>query len=253
MYSQNYVFLLRNLVSRDFKVRYRNMSLGIFWSLLSPLVMMGVLTFIFTVIIPSPIENFYLAALTGIVIFNFFALSWLSATVSIYSNTGLVKRVPMPRELLPVATVLAASLHFLIQLGLVVILTLLAGYELNRYWLILPLVLGCEVIFVCGLSLVTAAMDVYYRDIRYVVESLNTVLFWLVPIFYSFSMVPQEYKSIYEYNPIAAVVLAVRAVMMEGRMPPTALLIKLPLVSFATLALGYLIFRRLKRNFADYL
>jgi ABC-type polysaccharide/polyol phosphate export permease len=165
----------------------------------------------------------------------------------------LVKRVPMPRELLPVATVLAASLHFLIQLALVVILTLHAGYELNRYWLILPLVLSCEIVFVCGLSLVTAAMDVYYRDIRYVVESMNTVLFWLVPIFYSFSMVPQEYKSLYEYNPIAAVVLAVRAVMMEGRMPPTALLIKLPLVSFATLMVGYLIFRRLKRNFADYL
>ena len=66
-------------------------------------------------------------------------------------------------------------------------------------------------------------------------------------------MVPQEYKSLYEYNPIAAVVLAVRAVMMEGRMPPTALIIKLPLVSFATLVLGYLVFRRLKRNFADYL
>jgi ABC-type polysaccharide/polyol phosphate export permease len=229
------------------------MSLGIFWSLLSPLVMMGVLTFIFTVIIPSPIENFYLQALTGIVIFNFFALGWLSATVSIYSNAGLVKRVPMPRELLPISTVLANSLHFAIQLGLVVVLTLIAGYGINLYWLLLPLIFALQILFVCGLSLMTAAMDVYFRDMRYVVESLNTVLFWLVPIFYSFSMVPQDYKSLYEYNPIAAVVLAVRSIMMDGRMPPTPLLVKLPMVCVATLAVGFLVFRRLKRNFADYL
>ena len=101
MYNQNTSFLLSTLVLRDFKIRYRNMSLGIFWSLLNPLVMMGVLWFIFTKIMPNnTIKDFHLAVLSGLVVFNFFSVAWQSATVSIYSNVGLVKRVPMPRELL---------------------------------------------------------------------------------------------------------------------------------------------------------
>ncbi len=254
MEYNNYSFLLRNLVLRDFKIRYRNMSLGVFWSLLNPLVMMGVLTFIFTQIFRPPgVEDFHLKVLSGIVVFNFFSLAWLSATVSIYSNAGLVKKVPMPRELLPISTVLANGLHFLIQIGLLVVLVLQAGYGVNRYWLLLPLVFALEAVFVCGLSLVTSALDVYFRDMRYVVESANTVLFWLVPIFYTFTMIPQEFRSIYQYNPIAAVVLALQAIVFEARMPPAPLLIKLPLVSAVFLAAGFGVFRRLKRNFADFL
>jgi len=229
------------------------MSLGILWSLVNPLVMMGVLTFVFTVVFPGAPKDFYLMALSGIVVFNFFSLGWLTATVSIYQNAGLVKRVPMARELLPIATILANGLHFLIQIGLLVVLLLFAGYGVNKYWLMLPVIFLLELIFVCGLSLVTAALNVYFRDMQYVVESATTVLFWLVPIFYSFSMIPQEYRSIYLYNPIAAVVLACRAIMMEGHMPPTTLLIKLPLVAFGFLIFGFFFFRRLKKKFADYL
>lgn len=105
----------------------------------------------------------------------------------------------------------------------------------------------------CGLCLITSALDVYFRDIRYVVESSNTVLFWLVPIFYSFAMIPPEYRALYQFNPVAAVVLACRAILLEGRMPPTPLLIKLPLVSLGFLAIGFAVFGRLKRKFADYL
>jgi ABC-type polysaccharide/polyol phosphate export permease len=215
--------------------------------------MMGVLTFVFTVIFPSPAKDFYLLALSGIVVFNFFSLGWLSATVSIYSNSGLVKRVPMSRELLPISAVFATGLHFLIQFGLLVVLLLHAGYGINKYWLLLPLVFGLELVFVCGLGLITSALDVYFRDIRYVVESANTVLFWMVPIFYSFSMIPEDYRSVYLYNPIAAVVLACRAIMMESRIPPASLMIKLTLVSTGSLVFGIFFFARMKRKFADYL
>jgi ABC-type polysaccharide/polyol phosphate export permease len=254
MYGRNYGFLLANLILRDFRIRYRNMSLGIFWSVLNPLVLMAVLTFVFTkIFITTSIPNFHVAVLSGLVVFSFFSLGWQSGTISIYGNAMLIKRVPMPRELLPISTVLANGLHFLIQIGLLILLALWTGYQVNVYWLWLPVIFALEVVFVCGLCLMTSALDVYFRDIRYVVESANTVLFWLVPIFYSFEMIPSEYQAIYQYNPVAAVVLACRAVVMEGRMPPAPLLVKLPLVSFAFLILGFLLFRRLKRNFADYL
>lgn len=254
MRRRNYGFLLSNLVARDFKIRYRNMSLGVFWSLLNPLVLMGVLTFVFTRIFPNAqAQNYHVVVLSGLIVFSFFSLAWQSGTMSIYGNAALIKRVPMPRELLPVATVLANGLHFLIQIGLLVLLVLWAGYGVSVYWLWLPLIFGLEVVFVCGLCLITSALDVYFRDIRYVVESSNTVLFWLVPIFYSFAMIPPEYRALYQFNPVAAVVLACRAILLEGRMPPTPLLIKLPLVSLAFLAIGFALFGRLKRKFADYL
>jgi len=250
----NYGFLLASLVLRDFKIRYRNMSLGVFWSLLNPLVMMGVLTFIFTTIVPNhSIRDFHLFALCGLVVFSFFSLGWSAGTTSILSNANLIKRVPMPREIIPVSTVLANAIHFLIQIALLLGLALWAGYGVNIHWMWLAPVFALEVVFVCGLSLITSALDVYFRDVRYVVESLITVLFWLVPIFYSFPMVPERFKVVYLYNPVAAVVLACRSVLLEGKEPPESLLVKLPLVSLGVLAAGLVLFRRLERRFADHL
>jgi ABC-type polysaccharide/polyol phosphate export permease len=131
MARNNYGFLLSNLVLRDFKIRYRNMSLGIFWSLLNPLVLMGVLTFLFTKIYPSSIPNYHVFVLCGLVVYSFFSLGWASGTISIYGNVTLIKRVPMPRELLPVSTVLGNCIHFLIQIALLILLTLSVGASLS--------------------------------------------------------------------------------------------------------------------------
>jgi lipopolysaccharide transport system permease protein len=254
MLYRNYGFLLSSLILRDFRIRYRNMSLGVFWSLLNPLVMMAVLTFIFTrVFSGAGRPNFHVFVLCGIVPYNFFAVAWVSGTTSIYQSAGLVKKVILPREIVPVATVLANCIHFLIQIALLVTVILLAGYGVNQHWALLPVVFGLEVMFVCGLSLISSALDVYLRDIRYVVESANTVLFWLVPIFYSFESIPFRFHSLYQYNPIAAVVLACRNILMEGKAPPPTLLYKLLLVSTVSLAAGLVAFGRLKRKFADYL
>lgn len=254
MSQGNHGFLLSNLVLRDFRIRYRNMSLGVFWSLLNPLVMMAVLTFIFTRIFRSTnIPDFHVFVLCGVIPYNFFAVAWVSGTISVFANGPLVKRVLFPREVVPISTVLANCIHFLIQIALLLAIVLSAGYTVNRYWLLLPAVFGLEVVFVCGLSLATSAFDVYLRDVRYVVESANTLLFWLVPIFYSFGDIPARFHTLYQYNPIAAVVLACRNILLDAKAPPGSLLWKLSLVSVGSLIAGLWIFNRLKRKFADYL
>ncbi len=246
------LFVLRNLIEKDFKVRYRNMSLGIFWSLVNPLVMMSVLTFVFSVILPSAQEYFPLFVLMGLLPYNFFTLAWAMGTNSIIDNDALVKKVPFQRELLPISVVLGNALHYFIQLGLLLVAVALV-LGVSVYWLWIPLILLLQIAFVCGMALAASALDVYYRDMRYVVESTNLVLFWIVPIFYSFDAVSQDYAWLYELNPIAAVILITRTILLEAAPPNVATLAKLAAVSIFTLTAGTLLFRRIERDFADYL
>jgi len=253
-WTGDYWFLFQNLILKDFRIRYRTMSLGVLWSLINPLVMMGVLTFIFGRVFGgdrSPL--FPVFVLCGLVPYNFFTGAFLTGTMAIVDNSALVKRVPLPREVIPVAVVLSNCAHLLIQVALLIAFTLAYGLRPTTAWLWLPLVWVLYVAFVCGLALGSSAINVFVRDVRYLVESFNMILFYLVPIFYSFSIIPARYAAIYQFNPVAAMVLATRNILMDGHPPPGSLILNLVIVAAVALGLGLLIFGRLKRRFYEHL
>jgi ABC-type polysaccharide/polyol phosphate export permease len=255
MWHGDYLYLIQNLVMKDFRIRYRNMSLGVLWSLLNPLVMMGVMTFVWTKIFLNPMPHFPLFILCGMVPYNFFTIAWSGGTTSIVDSAGLIKRLPVPREVVPVSTVLSCSIHLLVQVGLLLAIAIGSHVPVNRYWFWLPVVWVLEIVFLSGLSLLTAAANVFVRDTRYIVESTNLVMLWLVPVFYPFSLIPPQYKEIYQLNPLAALVIVMRRIVYEGTPPDgdSYTMWKLVLASFTVFFIGLLVFRRMKPMFYEHI
>jgi homopolymeric O-antigen transport system permease protein len=252
MWRGDYLYLVENLVVKDFKIRYRNMSLGVLWSLLNPLVMMGVYYFVFTQIFTDNPPNYPLFLLCGMVPFSFFTVAWSTGTTSIVDNAGLIKRVPVPREVVPITTVLSCCIHLMVQVAL--LLTIGAFTKgFNRYWFWLPLVWALEIVFVCGLALLTTAVNVFVRDTRYVVESATWVLLFMVPVFYDSNRIPLKYRPFYEINPIAATVISLRKIVYEASPPVGQTLWNLAGVSLAVFLIGLAVFHRLKPKFYEHI
>lgn len=248
------VYAIEQLILRDFKVRYRNMSLGMFWSLLNPLVLMAVYTFVFTKIFRNTvIPHFPLYLLIGIVCYNYASLAWIAATYSITSNSGLVKRVNVPREVIPISALLANAIHFLVQLGLILLISVWVGVAPSIFWLWLPFLVILLILATSGISLLTSSLDVYFRDTRYIVESAALVLFWITPIVYSENMVPPEYRTWMLLNPLTGVIIAMREIILGRKNPDLTPLLYAAVATLGLLFVGIAVFEESKKRFADHL
>jgi len=230
------------------------MSLGILWSLINPLVMMGVLTFVIGHIYGKEQPAYFpLFILCGQIPYLFFTASWLSGTQSVVVNAPLVKRVPLPREIVPIAAVLSNCVHLAIQVALMLALTFYFHLAPSWFWLWLLPLWALYIVFVCGVSLLSSAISVFIRDTQYVVESFNVVLFWLVPIFYSWEIIPAKFAVVYKVNPVAALALATRNILIDRQSPPQTLIVNMVIAAAVALGLGLIVFGKLKRRFYEYI
>jgi ABC-type polysaccharide/polyol phosphate export permease len=251
-----YRFALWNLVLKDFRVRYRNMSLGFLWSLLNPLVMLGVMVIVFSYIHPSRhAVHFPIFLLLGMVIYNYFSLCMPPATQSILDNAALVKKVTFPRELMPISVVLSQGIHVLIQLALVGVFLGVFRIPPRAAWLLVPCYFFVEFLFITGAALACSALNVFYRDILYIVQSLLTVFFWLTPVFYDLPQVkmnlPPFLYRIYILNPLAGLIDATRRAVLSGRGPdPESFGMALAVTGLVCL-LGVKLFHSRQAYFAD--
>ena len=246
-----YRFTLYNLIMKDFKIRYRNMALGFLWSLINPLVMVGILTFVFTMMFPGRQRALPVFLLVAIIPYNFLSISLSGSTTSIIDNTSLVKRVVFPRQILPMAIILSNLIHFFIQSGILIIFILAFHIAPNIYWFSLPIFFAIQLVFIAGICMMCAALDVYYRDVRYIVESGLTVFFWLSPVLYPISYVPEKFLNIYLLNPMAGLITCYRDIILEGKLPDLFIIQRALIAAIAFFVLGAVIFWRCERNFSD--
>jgi lipopolysaccharide transport system permease protein len=249
-------FALLNLILKDFRIRYRNMSLGIMWSIINPLVMLGVLIFIFTYVYPRQGEEYFpIFVLLGLIAYNFFSLSITVATTSIVDNAPLIKKVIFPRIILPLSIVFSQLIHFVIMCGLLVLFLIIFQVPWSFYMLWLPVIYCVVLIAIIGLSLICSSLNVYYRDVQYLVTSLMTILFWFSPVFYSLTNahqnMPRHMYAIYILNPLAGCIDATRKTVLQ-QVHPDAISFGVAIaVSFILLFFGTWLFQRIQKNFAD--
>lgn len=251
-------YALWNLVKKDFRVRYRNMALGFLWSIINPLVMLGVLVFVFSYVLKLQREPYHpVILLTGLVLYNFFSLCLSTATTSIQDNAAVVKKIIFPRIIIPVSVVLSQIIHLLLSFIVVTIFMICFNVPLSSHLYWLPVILMVLTVFIIGMALIVSSLNVFFRDIRYIVESGLAVLFWFTPIFYPLSMahenLPKPVYFVAILNPLAGCISSARNVLIRGIPPDQISFTMAAVMAVVVLLLGQYIFRKVQNHFADYI
>jgi lipopolysaccharide transport system permease protein len=254
--------LVLNLTIRELKARYKSSALGFLWSLLNPLGMMLVFTFVFTVMWPNnQMEKYPLFLLCGLLPWNLFSAGVMSSINSIVGNANLVKKVYFPRSALPMSVVLANLVNFL--LGLVVLFAVLVVFRARfSPWLwLLPVVILIQTCFILGIAFILSAVNVYYRDTIMIMDTVMLAWFFLTPVVYPITNLPTSYtifgitlnvhRVMYILNPMASLIAAYRDLLYWGYRTDLDFLLRTAVTSLAILAFGYWLFTHLSGRFGE--
>ena len=251
-----YRYTLWNLVLKEFRTQYRNMSLGIMWSVINPMIMLGVLVIVFTYIRGTNRgENFAIFLLIGLIHYNFFSQCMAGSTTSLVNNAQIIKKLQFPRLIIPFSSVLSNMIHLFIQVCILFIFIMIFGVPFTFSFLWLLLSFFVQTLFILGLSMITSSLDVYFRDTQYIVQSSITVLFWFTPIFYPASQanenLPKFMYYVFMANPLSGCIEASRRAILYQSAPEWDLFMGATLVALSFLLIGSVVFRRLENNLAD--
>lgn len=248
-----YRWLLEQLVNRDLKVKYKRSYLGYLWSLLNPLLMMAVVSLVFSHVFRFNIDNFPLYLLCGQILFNFFSESTSMAMNSIMQSAGLIKKVYMPKYILPLSKVMSCFVNLLWSLLAVLIMFVVYRIPFYRTTLLFVIPLIYVFIIAYGIGLMMAVLATYFRDMVHLYGVFLQVLMYLTPLFYPADMLPETVLKIVKFNPMYHIVTYFRDVALYGNMP--SLRDNLVCIAFCVLSLGVggFIFRKYQRNFLLYI
>lgn len=243
--------LVRHLVLRDLRLKYKGSTLGFAWSLVNPLLMATVYTIAFKYIVQVRVERFPLFLLSGMLPWTFFAAALAGATASIVDNGTLVRKVAFPRLVLPVAAILSQFIQSALMYVLIVpALAAIEGVATLALLALIPIAL-LHLGFTTGLGLALAAAYVHARDTRHLLDVALQVAFWLTPVVYSLALVPPRLASLLAWNPMSWFISAYHESVVNGRWPDGSTFLVLVLLALAAGAVGVVVFARAERRFAE--
>jgi lipopolysaccharide transport system permease protein len=243
--------LLRELVIRDIKLRYKRSILGVVWSFLNPLSQMLVFVFLSRRVLSLDIPNYPSFVFTGTLAWNWFQVGVLEATNAITGNRELVRRPGFPVAVLPVVTVTTHLVHFLLALPVPLLFLIFSGGRLTGAMLLLPVVIVPQFLLTLGIGYLVATFQVEFRDTHHILNVVFRLLYFLTPVFYDAGQISSRYRILYNLNPLFHLIQAYRDILIRGAVPNLPILLLVGAASSGLLWVGHIVFRRASYHFVE--
>lgn len=256
IYIQNFLkyrYLLSQLVTRDFKVKYKRSVLGVLWSLLNPLLTMTILTLVFSKLFKSNIPNYPVYFLCGSVVFNYFSESTNLALGSIYSNASLIKKVYFPKYMFPFSKHIFSLINLLTSFIAVIIVMIVTKAPFYSAGVLFFIPVFYLFVFSIGIGLMLSTAAVFFRDLAHLYGILITALNFLTPVFYPIDIMPETMQYYVGLNPLTQIIQMLRQLIMYNELPSLRQNLVLLAVSGVTFLIGVLVFRKKQDKFIMYI
>lgn len=250
----HYTDLIKELVSRDLKLKYRRSFLGYLWSILNPLLVMIIMTMVFSRMFNRNIENYAVYLIIGRTLFEFMTSSTSQAMISIRTNYALIKKVYIPKYVFPLAKVTSGMVDCVFSLGALLIVMIFTRTPVSPYFLLFPFVILQVYIFSCGLGFFLAQGVVFFRDLQYIYKAVTTAWMYLTPIFYPVEQLPEQLQwLVIHVNPLYAYIAQFRTLVLDRTFPEPWLVAAGCVWAVAMLLFGMITFKRSQDKFILYI
>lgn len=259
---KRYQFLMRQLILRDFKKKYKRSVLGVVWSLLYPILMMTVMAIVFSQMFRFKVEgiNYLVYLMTGIIMWQYFSEASNSAMTSVVDNFALISKVYIPKYIFPVAKCLFVGINFILTLIPWIGLIILTQFGLGTYpasinwgYILIPYIILCMFLFTVGVGLLLSCVSVFLRDVFYIYGIILTIWNYFTPVFYSIEILPMYLQNLFKFNPLFQFINGIRDIVLYGNIPSIGYLLLITAIGVGTLLLGGLVFRKNQDKFIYYI
>ena len=248
---KNYREFLKSNVKKDIRGKYKGSFLGILWSFINPLLSVLVYAIVFPYIMRIKVENYLIYLITGIIPWTFFTSSINMGIISVLSNANMIKKVYFPRIILPISTVTSCLVNFLISCIIILLFCIGSGLGLSINLLWLPLIAVIQYVMLLGFTFILSAIEMYMRDIEHIVNFVLSMAFYVTPILYTPDIFPTQLSWVLKINPMAYIVNAYRSIFFYKEMPDMIGLGIVGIFSVVIFFVGYVIFEKLQKGFAE--
>ena len=250
----HYTDLVKELVSRDLKLKYRRSVLGYLWSILNPLLIMIIMTMVFSRMFNRNIENYAVYLLIGRTLYEFVNTSTSQGMLTVRSNHALIKKVYIPKYVFPLAKVTSSMVDCVFSLGALLIVMIFTRTPFSPYLLFLPIIILQVYIFSCGFGLFLAQGVVFFRDLQYIYKAFSTAWMYLTPIFYPVEQLPEKLRWLVMYvNPLYSYITQFRTIVIDRTLPEMWMVASGFGWAFVMLVFGVITFKRSQDKFILYI
>lgn len=247
----DYREMIYMLVRREIRGRYKGSVLGFFWTFLNPLLQFAVYAVVFSVLLRSDIDKYYVYMFVAFVPWFFFSSAVPTGANCIAAHSTMVQKIYFPRMVLPISTVLTGFVNMLFSEIVVFAVLLISGLTPSHHVIALPVVMGVQLLFVMGIVLIVSSLTVYFRDLSHILDIVIMLWFYLTPIVYPIAMIPEHLQKWVYLNPMTGIIECYRQILYYRCWPDFSTMLLAAVIGVVSIVIGMVVFQRLQRGFAE--